>query len=140
MPIVTIIGNTSWGNALSTLLSEKDTAVRLWTRTEAEAEELNRGRHPYASTSNIEEALNGADLVIWAVPSQKLRENVNRAGEYLTGTMLFMSAVKGLEVDSGKRMSEVLAEEILLHCGSGSAFSPDPIWPGRSAGACLPPR
>ncbi len=112
MPIVTIIGNTSWGNALSTILSEKDTAVRLWTRTEAEAEELNRGRHPYASTSSIEEALNGADLVLWAVPSQKLRENVNRASEYLTGSMLFMSAVKGLEVDSGKRMSEVLAEEI----------------------------
>ncbi len=115
MPIVTIIGNTSWGNALSALLSEQGTAVRLWARSEAEAEELNQGSHPYTSTCDIEEALRGADLVIWAVPSQKLRENVNQAGRYLTDSMLFMSAVKGLEVDTGRRMSQVLAEEIAPH-------------------------
>ncbi|MFU8795955.1 MAG: NAD(P)H-dependent glycerol-3-phosphate dehydrogenase [Dehalococcoidia bacterium] len=112
MPIITIIGNTSWGNALGALLSEKNTAVRLWTRSEAEAEELNQGKHRYSSTSDIRKALDGADLVIWAVPSQKLRENAQQASPYLTGSMLFMSAVKGLEVDSGKRMSQVLAEEV----------------------------
>jgi glycerol-3-phosphate dehydrogenase (NAD(P)+) len=79
MPIVTIIGNTSWGNALSALLSEKGTEVRLWARSEAEAEELNQGSHPYTSTCDIEEALMGADMVIWAVPSQRLRENVKQA-------------------------------------------------------------
>jgi len=51
-------------------------------------------------------------MVIWAVPSQKLRENVKQASEYLTDSMLFMSAVKGLEVDTGRRMSQVLADEI----------------------------
>jgi glycerol-3-phosphate dehydrogenase (NAD(P)+) len=112
MPIVTVIGNTSWGNALSALLSEKGTDVRLWARSEAEAEELNQGSHPYTSTCDIEEALIGADMVIWAVPSQKLRENVKQASEYLTGSMLFMSAVKGIEVDTGWRMSQVLADEI----------------------------
>jgi glycerol-3-phosphate dehydrogenase (NAD(P)+) len=112
MPIVTIIGNTSWGNALSTLLSDKGAAVRLWTRTDAEAEELNQRRHSYSFTSDIEEALNGADLVIWAVPSQKLRQNASQASKYLTDSMLLMSAVKGLEVNTCERMSQVLAEEI----------------------------
>ena len=109
---VTIIGNTSWGNTLGVLLSDKGIAVKLWARSEAEAKELNEGRHSYSSTSHIGEALNGADLAIWAVPSQKLRQNVSQAKNYLTNSMLLMSAAKGLEVNSGKRMSQVLAEEI----------------------------
>ena len=112
MPKVTIIGNTSWGNTLGVLLSDKGAAVKLWARSEAEAKELNQGRYSYSSTSHIGEALNRADVVIWAVPSQKLRENVSQAKNYLTNSMLLMSAAKGLEVNSGKRMSQVLAEEI----------------------------
>jgi len=112
MPRVTIIGNTSWGNTLGALLSDKGVEVRLWTRSEAEAEELNQARRGYSSTSHIGEALSGADLVIWVVPSQRLRENVSQARDYLTDSMLLMSAAKGLEVNSSKRMSQVLAEEI----------------------------
>jgi len=111
-PEVTIIGNTSWGNTLAGLLSDKGATVRLWARSEAEARELNQGSRTYSATGCIEEALDGADLVIWVVPSQRLRENVSRARNYLTGSMLLMSAAKGLELNSGKRMSEVLAEEV----------------------------
>jgi glycerol-3-phosphate dehydrogenase (NAD(P)+) len=111
-PKVTIIGNTSWGNTLGALLSGRGAAVKLWTRSKTEAEELNQGRRSYSSTSRIREALSGADLVIWVVPSQRLRENVSQARDYLTDSMLLMSAAKGLEVDSGKRMSQVLADEI----------------------------
>jgi len=110
--VITIIGNTSWGNTLGGLLSEGGATVKLWARSEAEAKELNQGRHKYSVTSHIEEALNGADLAIWAVPSQKLRENVSQARDYLTSSMLLMSAAKGLEENSGKKMSQVLAEEI----------------------------
>ena len=110
--VITIIGNTSWGNTLGGLLSEGGATVKLWARSEAEAKELNQGRHKYSVTSHIEEALNGADLAIWAVPSRKLRENVSQARDYLTSSMLLMSAAKGLEENSGKRMSKVLAEEI----------------------------
>jgi len=117
MPKVTIIGNTSWGNTLGVLLTDKGATVKLWTRSEAEAKELNQERRSYSSTSDIGEALNGTDLVIWAVPSQKLRENVNQARDYLTDSMLLMSAAKGLELNSGKRMSQVLAEEIAPSLG-----------------------
>lgn len=115
MSKVTIIGNTSWGNTLGTLLSGKGTEVRLWTRTEAEAKELNRRKNGYSSTSSIQEALKGADLVLWAVPSQKMRWNVMQAKDYLEDSMVFVSAAKGLEASSGKRMSEVMAEEIDPH-------------------------
>jgi glycerol-3-phosphate dehydrogenase (NAD(P)+) len=112
MPIITIIGNTSWGNTLGGLFSEEGATVKLWARSEAEVKESNQVSHKYSFTSHIEEALNGADLAIWAVPSQKLRENVRQARGYLTNSMMLMSAAKGLEENSGKRMSQVLAEEI----------------------------
>jgi len=112
MPKATIIGNTTWGNTLAALLSSKGIAVKLWARSKGEVEELNQKPRSYSSTSCIEEAADGTDLVIWAVPSQKLRQNVIHAKDYLTSSMLLMSAAKGLEVDSGKRMSQVMAEEI----------------------------
>jgi len=109
---VTIIGNTSWGNTLGALLSDKGIEVKLWARSEAEVKALNQEQCNYSSTSHIGDALNEADLIIWAVPSQRLRQNVNQVKDYLTNSMLLMSAAKGLEVNSGKRMSQVLAEEI----------------------------
>ena len=112
MAKATIIGNTTWGNTLAALLSAKGLTVKLWARSEAEAEELNHETHSYSSTSHIKEALDEAALVIWAVPSQKLRQNVNLTQSYLTDSMLLISAAKGLERDSGKRMSQVMAEEI----------------------------
>lgn len=112
MPRIAVIGNTSWGNTLGALLGDKGTTVTLWARSGAEADELNRGGRSYSSTSRIAEALADADLAIWAVPSQTLRQNVSQASDYVTDSMLLMSAAKGLEVSSGKRMSEVLAEEV----------------------------
>ena len=112
MPKATIIGNTTWGNTLAALLSSKGIAVKLWVRSEGEVGELNQRTHSYFFSSHIEEAVDGTDLIIWAVPSQKLRQNVIHAKNYLTSSMILVSAAKGLEVDSGKRMSQVMAEEI----------------------------
>lgn len=112
MPRATIIGNTTWGSTLAALLSDGEVAVKLWARNASEAEQANQETHGYSSTSCIEEAIEGSDLVIWAVPSQRLRQNVVHARDHLTASMLLMSAAKGLEMDSGKRMSEVVGEEI----------------------------
>jgi len=111
MSKATIIGNTTWGNTLAALLSNNGVAVKLWVRSESEIEGLKQGGRGYFLTSHIEDAVNGADLVAWVVPSQKLRQNVSCAKNYLTDSMLLVSAAKGLEVDSGKRMSQVMAEE-----------------------------
>ena len=60
----------------------------------------------------MDEALDEVDAVILAVPSASMRENIARAAKYLTRSTIIISASKGLEVGSNKRMSEVIAEEI----------------------------
>ena len=112
MPKATIIGNTTWGNTLGTLLSNNGVAVTLWARSEDEAEQLNQQKHDYASTSDIAEATAATDLVILAVPSQKFRENIAQIKRHLNNRMILMSAAKGLEMGSGKRMSQIIEEEV----------------------------
>lgn len=114
MTKATIIGTTTWGNALGRLLAGKGLAVKVWARTETEAKELNKKQNPghLSFTSNVDEAAAEADLVIWAVPSHSFRQNVKQVKEYLAPSTILVSATKGLEVDSGKRMSEILTEEI----------------------------
>jgi len=125
MSKIAIIGTTTWGITLGTVLSQKKTDINLWARTEKEARVLrtsgpNLRRLPkdfrlppdIKITSSIEEALEGADAVILAVPSQTMRQNIKIASPYITSSTLVISAAKGLEIESGKRMSQVIAEEI----------------------------
>ena len=112
MPKAAIVGNTTWGNTLGALLGNNGVTVTLWTRSEGEAERLNQEKHSYTSTDNIAEAAGDADLLILAVPSQKLRENINRVKHHLSRGTILMSAAKGLETESGKRMSQIIEEEV----------------------------
>jgi glycerol-3-phosphate dehydrogenase (NAD(P)+) len=112
MPKAAIIGNTTWGNTLGALLSNNGVTATLWTRSESEAERLNQENHSYTSTDDIAEAVRDADLLILAVPSQKLRENINQVKHHLGSATILMSAAKGLETDSGKRMSQIIEEEV----------------------------
>lgn len=124
MPKIAIIGTTLWGITLGVVLARKGLQVRLWARTEREAIELtNAGPKstllsdvtfpPQLSvTSSLSEALADAKAVILVVPSQTMRQNVRLIAAHLKGSMLVVSATKGLEIGSNKRMSQVIAEEI----------------------------
>ena len=124
MPKIAIIGTTSWGTTLGVVLAHKGLQVKLWARTEQEATELvNAGPDPatvldvefpskLSITSSLSDALTGARAVLLVVPSQSMRQNVRLIAEYLDGSMLIVSAAKGLEIGSGKRMSEVISDEI----------------------------
>jgi glycerol-3-phosphate dehydrogenase (NAD(P)+) len=124
MPKVAIIGTTTWGITLGVVLASGKLEVGLWARTEEEAAELgNARRHSGAfsgitfptrlqATSSLDEALTDAKAVILAVPSQSVRQNMKAIAEYLDGSVLIVSAAKGMEVGSNKRLSEVIAEEI----------------------------
>jgi glycerol-3-phosphate dehydrogenase (NAD(P)+) len=124
MPKVAIIGTTTWGITLGVVLAGRKVEVGLWARTEEEAAELeNEGHHSGAFsgvifptslqvTSSLPEALSGAKAVILAVPSQSVRQNIKAVAEHLNGSMLIVSAAKGLELGSNKRLSEVIADEI----------------------------
>lgn len=130
MSKVTIIGNGSWGTGLGIAIARKGFGVKLWTRTQEAADQLNQAREnvtylpgiPFPSrlsaTSSMEEAMNKAELVILAVPAQSMRPNVREVKNYLNDSTLIVSATKGLEVGSGKRMSEVISEELDAHLHS----------------------
>ncbi|MFC2010432.1 NAD(P)H-dependent glycerol-3-phosphate dehydrogenase [Chloroflexota bacterium] len=124
MPKITIIGTTSWGITLATILARNGRQVCLWARTEQEAIELtkagpgsaltNSASFPagLSITSSLSDALTRAKIVILVVPSQRVRENTKLISSHLSKSMLIVSAAKGLEIGSGKRMSQIITEEI----------------------------
>lgn len=128
---IAVIGTTAWGTTLAVMLAAKGEKVWLWSRTEEEAEILSREREnkrhllgvkfPPALqlTASSSEAVSGAELIILAVPSQSMRQNLRRLKGWLDHSTLLLSTSKGVEVGSAKRMSEVIAEEL------GSEFKPN---------------
>lgn len=121
---IAVIGTTGWGTTLAVLLADKGLRVNLWARTEEEARKLSNARQNavflpgvlfpegLSVTSSIADALRGAALIILAVPSQRMRANVRLLKGYLHESMLLLSAAKGLELDTLKRMSCVIADEL----------------------------
>jgi len=126
-----VIGAGAWGTTLAWLTGNQSRPVHLWARREALARAMrqqreNADRLPGAvlsdsvqPTSDLAEALTGADLVICAVPSEHLREVMDQARGHLDPGAVIISATKGLELSSGKRMSQVIAE--------ATGFDPDRI-------------
>ena len=124
MAIVTAVGATSWGTTLGIILAREGHEVRLLARTEAEAAALEAAREnsrfvpgvafpeSMRALSDPVEAHHSADLTIFAVPSQTLRANARSVTHAIHNDTIVVSAVKGLELSTGKRMSEVLAEEV----------------------------
>lgn len=119
-----IIGTTTWGTTLGIILARKSVPVCILARTPAEAKELNSHREnkrflpqvpfPYGLkiASDIEEAVTPASLVVIAVPSHCLRENIRCIRDNIPSGATILSASKGLELPQGKRMSQVLQEEL----------------------------
>ena len=121
---VAVIGTTTWGVTLGVVLARNDIDVRLWARTEQECSKLQKGQHHAEAISaitlpprlsimtSLPEVLEDADAVILAVPSQSMRDNIKAVSAYLKRSVLVVSAAKGLEISSNKRMSQVIADEI----------------------------
>jgi len=110
MSRVAVVGNTGWGRTIATLLHRNLSDVRLLTRTAEETEILRDGGAEYRVTHEPAVALEDSEYVIWAVPSQTMRANATGLREALPSDLCHVSVAKGLEVDSGKRMTEVLLD------------------------------
>jgi len=121
---VSVIGTTSWGTTLAIILARNGSEVLLWARTQEEATALESAREnlrllprfPFPpgmrTTASAEEATYGADMVVLAVPSKSLRENVRGLLPYMNRHSIVLSATKGLEKDTANRMSQVMEEEL----------------------------
>ncbi|MGL5819737.1 MAG: NAD(P)H-dependent glycerol-3-phosphate dehydrogenase [Phycicoccus sp.] len=116
-----VYGTGSWGTAFAAVLADAGTPVTMWGRRPDVVEQVNAGvnedylpqlRLPATvrATGDPEEAGAGADLVVLAVPSQTLRDNLGAWGSALPRDAAVVSLMKGVELGTTKRMSEVIAE------------------------------
>jgi len=117
-----IIGSGSWGTAFGKILADGGTDVVLWARRPELAEAITVSRsnpdylpgialpHRLSATADMVEALDGADLVVLAVPSQTLRDNLAEASPHIPPQAVLVSLMKGVELGTTKRMSEVIRE------------------------------
>jgi glycerol-3-phosphate dehydrogenase (NAD(P)+) len=117
-----VLGSGSWGTAFGKVLADAGTDVVLWARRPELAESI-RSTHENAdylpgvvlpdrltATSDALEAVAGADFVVLAVPSQSLRDNLAAVAAGLAPGTVLVSLMKGVELGSTKRMSEVVCE------------------------------
>lgn len=114
----------SWGTALAAVLADNEYDVTLWTRNERQAEEINREHRNHkfladailpdaiTATTNMEAAVTGAELVLFAAPSAAMRDVARQAAPYIDESTLCVHATKGFESGSLKRMTTVLSEEL----------------------------
>ncbi|MCK4547121.1 MAG: NAD(P)-dependent glycerol-3-phosphate dehydrogenase [Candidatus Eisenbacteria sp.] len=124
MSNTTILGAGSWGSTLGLLLAAKGDRVRFWEHDPEVVSGISRDSEnrkflpgiPWPESvmvsGEMREALDGADFVVFAVPSQVLRSVVRSAAPLLDPKSILTSVVKGIEKDTLARMSEVLSKEI----------------------------
>jgi len=107
---VAVVGNTGWGRTIASFLARDGHDVRLLARTESETEALRELSVAYRPTHVAHDALGGAAFVVWAVPSQTVRANASSIVDVIPADACQVSVAKGLEVETGKRMTEVLQD------------------------------
>jgi glycerol-3-phosphate dehydrogenase (NAD(P)+) len=124
MSRMAVVGAGSWGTALAVHLARAGRPVRLWARDEAlAAEMIVRRLNPryladvplppeVVPTASLSATLDGAQFVAFAVPSHGLRTVVRAAAPHVPADAVVVSAAKGLESKSLRRMSQVIEEEL----------------------------
>ena len=117
-----VLGAGSWGTAFAKVLADAGNDVTLWARREEIARRINADRENpdylpgielpdhLSATHDAAAALAGADIVALGVPSQTLRGNLEEWAALLPPTSTLISLMKGVELGTTKRMSEVIAE------------------------------
>ena len=122
MTRVAVVGAGSWGTTLANLLCGRGDEVVMWAFEPEVADEVNRRHrndlflpdapldHALAATTDLEAAVRGAEVVVSATPSHAVRAVMASAARAVRPGVAVVSASKGLEPDTHKRLTEVLAE------------------------------
>lgn len=122
MSRIVVLGAGSWGTTIAKVIADGGNQVTLWSRREDLAEEINKKHrngdylpgidlpNNLVATSNLELALVDAEQVYLAVPAQSLRENLSQWASFIPRDAILVSLMKGVELGTGLRMSEVIEE------------------------------
>ena len=117
-----MLGAGAWGTTFAQVLCDAETPVVLWCRRPELAEVINAEHSSpeylagislptkLRATADASEALADAELVVLAVPAQTLRPNLTAWQHLIPPGALLVSLMKGIEVGTGDRMSQVIAE------------------------------
>lgn len=122
MSRTTVMGSGSWGTAFAMILADAGGDVIMWSREESTAREINEHHtneryhpgialpHGIRATADPAEALDGTDLVVLAIPAQSLRDNLAAWREMLAPGSVLVSLMKGIEIGTSLRMSQVIED------------------------------
>ena len=119
---ISIIGSGTWGVALAIHLARLDNTIKMWAFLPEEAESINKDRKyknlPEAiiddkivAYTNIEEAIQGTDIILHVTPSKFVRSTIKKYEKYVENQPIIMCA-KGIEKDSLATLSQVIEEEL----------------------------
>ena len=121
MTRVAVYGTGSWGTAFACVLADAGSTVRMWGRRQEAVDQINAGDNTdylpgvplprgITASHDPEEVADGAEIVVLAVPSQSLRDNLGVWGSAIPRDAAVVSLMKGVELGTTKRMSEVIVE------------------------------
>jgi glycerol-3-phosphate dehydrogenase (NAD(P)+) len=122
MSKIAVFGAGSWGTAFSIVLADAGNDVSIWGRREEVCATINEKREntdylpgiqlppTVTATHDPEQAAAGAEAIIFATPSQTFRDNLAEWAPVLPEQSVLVSLMKGVELGTLKRMSEVIAE------------------------------
>lgn len=145
MSRIAVIGAGSWGTALAIVAARAGHEVQLWSRNIGVVVSINQGcgnsiyladakvPQGIVATNDLRQVLEKAELVVLATPSHAAREILMAMVSEVRPEMVFVSATKGIEIETGKRISEVLQDVVRekfaprFVCLSGPSFAKEVV-------------
>lgn len=121
------MGGGSFGTAIGAVMADAGQDVTIWSIEPEVVEEINSKHtnekyHPGVSlpasiraTLDDEEVISGADIIVLAIPAQLVGENLRRWKPKFKGSPLVVSVMKGIELGTMRRMSQVIEEDGGIH-------------------------
>jgi glycerol-3-phosphate dehydrogenase (NAD(P)+) len=121
---IAILGDGGWGTTLAILLSKKGYSVTLWgafidytkimIKTRYNSKFLPGIKIPsqIEITNDIKSAVKDKEIIVLAIPSQYTRRTLKKIAGSFAKRTIFLSVIKGIEISSTKRMSEVIRAEL----------------------------
>ena len=143
MKQIAVIGAGSWGTALSVVAARSGHIVRLWSRNPEVVRSINEQHiniRYLTSTSipasviasgDLDVVLKEASLVLLAAPSHAARELLTAMSSILDNKAIIVGVSKGIEIETGKRVSEISKEVLTSQhpfvCLSGPSFAKEVV-------------